>query len=123
MLIASHDLRGYSQVGYVAGYANTVYVFAQDTTANSQDFYNRFIPDFGSIAPNSKFAIYEKYNSNCPAPTYHACEESLIGGLRVTDTNYDPMTYWPTTFVVEYMGEKTYQESDIMGVASKSFEL
>jgi hypothetical protein len=123
-MITDYDLNSWSQVGLIAGYAQTVYNWAEVVVSSASggqaaERYDRFLPT--RVSPNTKQAFYEKYVGNCPSPTNHACEESLVGSTRITDTNFNPFAvfhgggYFPPRWEPQYFGEKTYQANDIMG--------
>lgn len=126
VMIAANDYLSWSQVGIIAGFNELDYVWAEvvrNSPNSPYERYDRFATN-SPIAAGTRNAYYEKYNANCPAPTNGPCEQSLVNSTRVTDTNFNPLAYFTyhpmdgTTGVrwsPQYLGEKTYQENNIMG--------
>ena len=128
VMIADYTGTSWSQVGVIAGWNEVTYLWAEvvngydPNTQTCTDCYDRFTS--GSIQADQRHAYYEKFVANCPPPTNHPCEESIVDNTRVTDTNFNPFGTFnggpgPTPrFSPEYSGEKTYQANDIMGTAN-----
>lgn len=122
VMIAANDLQSWSQVGVIAGWTESDFLWAEVLRNSPFERYDRFAAG-GSITFNQMNAFYEKYVSNCPAPTNGPCEESLVNSVRITDTNFNPFSYFVyhppggagVLWSPQYFGEKTYQESNIMG--------
>ena len=122
VMIAANDSKSWSQVGVIAGFNELDYVWAEVYRSTPYERYDRFVSN-SPIAAGTTNAYYEKYNANCPAPTNGPCEQSLVNSTRVTDTNFNPFSYFVyhrdndtgVKWRPNYFGEKTYQENDIMG--------
>lgn len=127
VMIADYTQANYSQVGFLAGFNQLAYVWAQfyvdyGNPNHARELVNRYLPNY--VASGARHAFYEKFNANCPAPTNHPCEQSFDGSTRVTDTNFDPFVVFdpgptfPPRWSPQYATEKTYQANDIMGTPS-----
>lgn len=118
VMIASQTTGSYSQDGLIAGYnQGYVYVFAEVNNGNT--FYDRYLPD--TVAANTTYGFYEKYEGACPPPTNHPCIGSYRGNTRITDTNFDPYAsggFGPQPWSPQFNDQKSYPGNDVMGAPS-----
>lgn len=127
VMIASYDSLGWSQAGEIGGPSGIGYGWAEvaqhynPNTGDCTDCFDRFL---GTLSAGDRDAFTEKFQY-CSAPTSGYCVESLLNGARITDTNFDPYTYWAqrpgggSGWSPQFEGEKTYQASDILGTTSQ----
>lgn len=124
IMIADYTVTSWSQVGVISGYDLNAYFWAEVLRASPYEQYDRFV-SLNAIGYDERHAYFEKWLSYCPPPTNGPCEESVIDSTRVTDTNFNPFTYFNggpgriPKWSPQYNGEKTYQPSQIPGTAAQ----
>ncbi len=93
IMIADYTVTSWSQVGVISGYDLNAYFWAEVLRASPYEQYDRFV-SLNAIGYDERHAYFEKWLSYCPPPTNGPCEESVIDSTRVTDTNFNPFTYF-----------------------------
>ena len=117
MISSGGDGGDWSQIGYIYGPPHyTAYIVAEVYQRTSPPYSEADNLVSAPVPVGSRVTFDATYNPNCQ------CIENKAGSSIISTTDVDPMRSWPGSYaghaawVPEYFGEKTYQESDILGV-------
>lgn len=107
-MIASNNLAGWAQAGYIRWYGSSIVFFAQQSSGHTLN------TKYGTtaLAAGSTNFYYNKWASSC------LCMENIIGRTLYLKSTWNPWTTWTTPFSPQFTGEATYLASDLAGTAS-----
>ena len=107
-MIASNDLTGWAQDGYIRWYGSSIVFFAQQSSGHALN------TKFGTtaLALGSSNFYYNKWDPTC------YCIENVIGRTLYLKSTWNPYTSWVLPFSPQFTGEATYRSSDLAGTAS-----
>src|SRR5581483_3870828 len=107
-MIASNNLAGWAQDGYIRWYGGSIVFFAQQSSGHTLN------TKFGTtaLATGSTYFYYNKWDSTC------LCIEDIIERTLYLKSTWNPWTAWTMPFSPQFTGEATYLASDLSGTAS-----
>jgi hypothetical protein len=107
-MIASNNLAGWAQDGYIRWYGSSIVFFAQQSSGHTLN------TKFGTTAltPGSTYFYYNKWDPSC------YCIEAIIERTLYLKSTWNPYTAWVLPFSPQFTGEATYLASDLSGSAS-----
>lgn len=107
-MIASNNLAGWAQDGYLRWYGSSIVFFAQQSSGHTLN------TKFGTTAltPGSTYFYYNKWDPSC------YCIEDIIERTLYLKSTWNPYTAWVLPFSPQFTGEATYRASDLPGTAS-----
>lgn len=112
VMIASNDVSGWSQVGFLRWYNSTTVWFAQyhDRAEGVGNYPTKF--GTTTLTDGSTYGYSEHWD-----PTTGK-EKNLISGTDFYNTSFNPFSQWTLPFDAQYDGEAVYKQSDVPGNAS-----
>lgn len=107
-MIASNNLAGWAQAGYLRWYGSSIVFFAQQSSGHTLN------TKYGTsaLATGSTYFYYNKWDSTC------LCMENIIERTLYLKSTWNPWTAWTTPFSPQFTGEAAYLASDLSGTAS-----
>jgi len=107
-MIASNNLAGWAQDGYIRWYGSSIVFFAQQSSGHSLN------TKYGTsgLALGSTYFYYNKWDPTC------YCMEDIIGRTLYLKSTWNPWSAWVLPFSPQFTGEATYLASDLAGTAS-----
>jgi hypothetical protein len=107
-MIASHDLAGWAQAGYLRWYGGSIYFFAQQSSGRVLN------TKFGTaaVATGTSYHYYNKWQQAC------LCMENIIERTSYLKSSWNPWTTWATPFSPQFTGEAVYLASDLAGTST-----
>ena len=107
-MIASNNLAGWAQAGYLRWYGGSIVFFAQQSSGHTLN------TKYGTSAltPGSTYFYYNKWASSC------LCMENIIERTLYLKSTWNPWTTWTTPFSPQFTGETAYLASDLAGTAT-----
>lgn len=107
-MIASNNLAGWAQAGYLRWYGSSTVFFAQQSSGHTLN------TKYGTtaLAAGSTYFYYNKWASSC------LCIENIIERTLYLKSTWNPWTTWTTPFSPQFTGETAYLSSDLAGTAS-----
>jgi hypothetical protein len=107
-MIASHNLAGWAQAGYIRWYGSAIVFFAQQSSGHT--VYTKY--GTSAVATGSTNFYYNKWDATC------LCMENIIGRTLYLKSTWNPYTAWTTPFSPQFTGEAVYLASDLAGTSS-----
>ncbi|MDQ1685463.1 MAG: hypothetical protein QOC82_2200 [Frankiaceae bacterium] len=107
-MIASNNLAGWAQDGYMRWYGSSIVFFAQQSSGHTLN------TKYGTtaLATGSTYFYYNKWDSSC------LCMEDIIERTLYLKSTWNPWTSWVAPFSPQFTGEATYRSSDLSGTAA-----
>ena len=107
-MIASNNLAGWAQDGYIRWYGSSIVFFAQQSSGHSLN------TKYGTtaLAQGSTYFYYNKWDPTC------YCMEDIIERTLYLKSTWNPWTAWVLPFSPQFTGETAYLASDLSGTAT-----